>query len=291
MHQFTSERFKLRLKYEDLNCQRNPRVNILNSHDQTFLFSGAVSDKTSGSGSLSSSQQSHTIQQVPIKEESTSPRGKEAQVVIREPDTTTLVGSSPDASPKESFSGCTGKIGTDRVYQSFDMTQTSRHERTLSQSSADQSADGEYTAQYVGTLEVDTEHHLLNQLAANLADMQQASYMIVNEGDIENSDCTSDFMDSTKDGCSSQVNPSETDSTRGHKNVDKFCEVKLERLDPTITKSLRNGSPVIVNEEEEDTSRVVVKTEPADPPQIPSSPNRKKRKTKKERDRSRSKVL
>ena len=155
--------------------KRNPRGNISNTRDQTILFSGAVSDKTSGSESLSSFQQSHTIQQVHIKEERTSPRGKEVQVVIREPDTTTLVGSSPDASPKQSFSGCAGKIGTDQVYQAFDMTQTNRHERTLSQSSADQSANGEYTAQYVGTLEVDTEHHLLDQLASNLADMQQAS--------------------------------------------------------------------------------------------------------------------
>lgn len=115
--------------------------------------------------------------------------------------------------------------------------------------------------------------------------------MIVNEGDIENSDCTSDFMDNTKDECSTYVNPSETVSTTGHNNVDKFCEVKLERLDLDITKSLRNGSTVIVNEEEEDIARVVVKTEPAEPTQIPSSPTRKKRKTKKERDRSRSKVL
>ena len=207
------------------------------------------------------------------------PTSKESHVIIREPDTTTAVGSSPKPSPEQNLGSHTG---TDQG----NAKEKSKCERTLSQSSAD---DGEYTAQYLGTLKVDTEQNLLSQLAANLADLQQASYMIVNEGDIENSNEVSNLIDTSSEQIEKEQKQDSTVSNIERLNVDQFCKVKLERLDPETVQTLRDGSPVFVKEEP-DTSSIAVKTEP--PKYAQSSPTaRKKRKTKKQRDRSSSKVL
>ena len=128
------------------------------------------------------------------------PSQNELEIIIPEPDTTTAVGSSTDTSSGQVFTsyvkehGYKTKVGSEEdeasvlkevKSESMEMVQESRYERTLSQSSADHSGDGEYTAQYMGTLQAGEQgQNLLKQLATNLADLRKSSYMFVEEGDI-----------------------------------------------------------------------------------------------------------
>lgn len=295
---------------------------IINNKNRSTAV-GAVSDKASDNESRSSSQQRPTLLQlnrsIKIKQEETA-------VVIQEPDTTTIVGSSPDTSPDKVFNSYTEdrevrfKEEEENENIHGDATEVmQRLERTLSQSSADQSGDGEYTAQYLGTLQVDTRKNLFKQLAENIGDLQDTAYVFVSEGDIEPSGKSVDLKDDdnmstssfekyltnieanedeavdSDEQCNDEVQEnklSDADRTdeSGHGEhkksdenqtnspvikLDRFCKVKLERLD--VFTDAGNKTSIAKS---------------CEAVQTPVSPaDRKKRKTRKERDLSRSKVI
>ena len=235
------------------------------------------------------------------------------KVIISEPDTTTTIEAGPvqpEQISKSNTLECTNReMSQDDDHRTW---QKSRSCRTVSQSSADMSGDSEYTAQYVGTVKLDTGDNVLEELAANLTGLQQPSYVFVKERDIESSDEITKLDGDHKDISSSETSSNENfkkscresecfyvedDFEEEHRTeaskieasetLNSDCSVRLTRLDPDIVNSLTSGNPTIA--EKEDTTELSVKKEVPEASYSPGS--RKKRKTKKERDRSRNKVI
>ena len=251
---------------------------------------GAVTRSDSPSISEESSQLSHTSQPV-VKQESVALDNK---VVISEPDTTTTIGTSPVPVTEQISrrSTLSSSFNTNReMSQDDDQTagQKYRSYRTLSQSSADMSGDSEYTAQYVGTVKLDTGDNVLEELAANLTGLQQTSYMVVKERDIENSDeitkldgvlkdedvssfesiSNETFKNSRQESERLYVDDMSEDERRtkasrigvpeqkqkksvaSGETITADCSVQLARLDPNIVKNLTGGNPTIVIKDED----------------------------------------
>ena len=153
------------------------------------------------------------------------------EIIVNEPDTTTTLGSSPTplrehlASTAEDQRGQCDKGGVE---------EKSSCERTISQSSAEMSGDGEYTAEYLGTLDLSADDVVLNELAANLTGLRRTSYMVVNEGDIKNTDYTttsdSEFKSKGATSCRHtsrnhlKLSSSGGKLRRKHKTVEINCE-------------------------------------------------------------------
>ena len=242
---------------------------------------------------------SHTSQPVGKQE----PVVLDNKVVISEPDTTTTIGASPiPVSEQISRSSALSSSFNSNSEMSQDDDQRaglkSHSYRTLSQSSVDMSGDSEYTAQYVGTVKLDTGDNVLDELAANLTGLQQTSYMVVKERDIENSDEITKLDGVFKDKDVSSFESSSNDKFKNFRqenerlNVDDMsedkrrakpsrievleqkqkksvvnsetinadCSVRLTRLDPNIVKNLTCGNPIIVIMEEDVCSTEVSST-------------------------------
>ncbi len=222
-------------------------------------------------------------------------------VTVREPDTTTHLGSSPDAMMEPAFPSdvdeqghqskdvtpsCNERNQTDMKPSVSDLRHRSRKESARSQSSADLSDVAEYTAQYMGTVPAE-------DFATQLASLQKTSFMVVNEDDIvrDFNDVNEQWVQKEEEHQGS-VQEEENESSRQSEpsltrdDVDDVDDVTIQKctmnkINSNVDTNLKRGQSVITNDGAGELSEI--KREPVDGET--SFVTGKKLKSKKERDK------